>query len=105
MRSINILESKATDAHELTVVGTTNYMKSLFVDELIPFSKTIDLKPALKKEDWNNAVGLYPFKALEAKVDGKRIVLTFTSFTYMKGRVVLNDQLKVKSIKITEKSE
>ena len=51
------------------------------------------------------AYSAYPFRKLGAEVEGKSIVLEFESYSHCKGKVVLDDQLNVKSINITEKSD
>ena len=108
--AILILESKIAGTEELTVAYATNYFSVLKMNEYLhspfPWSKTINLEPLLTQErKLKMAYSAYPFRKLGAEVEGKNIVLEFESYSHCKGKVVLDDQLNVKSINITEKSD
>jgi hypothetical protein len=109
--AIFVFESQPAEFQELTVENATNYFinlktKTKHVRTADLASKIINLEPLLKQErKLHMGYQAFPFRKLEAKAEGKNIVLDFESFAHCKGKVVLDDQLNVKSMNLTEKSE
>ncbi len=108
--AIQVLESRIAGTEELTVAYATNYFSVIKMNDYLhsPFSwsKTINLEPLLKQErKLQMAYSAYPFRKLEANVERGSIVLDFESYSHCKGKVVLDGQLNVKSMNVTEKSD
>ncbi len=65
------------------------------------YKKMIDLRPVLKSESDRHLAQPLGLRKIEAKVEQGEVVVYFESYTHIKGKVILDDQLNPISMVVT----
>ncbi len=88
---------------------TTTNLLSQSVEDLLPrenpYKRFVDLSPILKTESNLKLAQLLILRHAELSVEGRHFVVNFESYTGLRGKVLLDNQLNLVSMALTEEQQ
>ena len=100
IQSLSLLTSRPVAATELTTEVATSLLEN--VRRTSPRRKEVDLRPLLKSELERHLAQPLILRSAQLRTENERLVVDFESCTLLKGEVVLDEELNVISMKLSD---